>query len=88
MKKSSAVLSILAIALICYFIVTLVSLKRKVRDEQQRIEQLTEEYASISECNSELREIVSNGAGEDYIERVARESYGYAMPDERVYYDS
>ena len=32
--------------------------------------------------------ILDGGDQEEYLERIAREQYGYAKPEERVYYDS
>ena len=45
-------------------------------------------YLCFLEENAELEERIKSGDEEENIDRIAREDYGYAMPEERVYYDS
>ena len=73
-RKHSVILAVLFAALVCYFVATLISLQSKVRAEENAL--------------AELEMIIENGDEDAYIEKIAREQYGYAMPDERVYYDS
>ena len=87
-KKRSIILIVLLCALVCYFVATLISIQSKVRAQQSINESLSATYQQKLEENAELEERIKNGNEEDNIDRIAREEYGYALPDERVYYDS
>ncbi len=87
-RKHSIILGVLFCALVCYFVATLISLQTKVNAEEKSLENLKTSYQEQLNENAELEMIIENGNESDYIEKVAREQYGYAKPDERVYYDS
>lgn len=87
-RKHSIILGVLFCALVCYFVATLISLQTKVRAEENSLEDLKASYQQQLNENAELEMIIENGNESDYIEKVAREQYGYAKPDERVYFDS
>ncbi|MBO5858785.1 MAG: septum formation initiator family protein [Clostridia bacterium] len=87
-NKRSVILAVLLCALVCYFVATLISIQAKVRAQQNINETLSATYQQKLEENAELEERISNGGDEENMDRIAREEYGYAMPDERVYYDS
>ena len=87
-RKHSIILGVLFCALECYFVATLISLQTKVNAEENALEDLKTSYQQQLNENAELEMIIENGNESDYIEKVAREQYGYAKPDERVYYDS
>lgn len=87
-RKHSIILAVLFCALVCYFVATLISLQSKVRAQENAVEDLKSQYQQQLDENSELQMIIEDGNESDYIERIAREQYGYAKPEERVYYDS
>ncbi len=87
-RKHSIILGVLFCTLVCYFVATLISLQTKVRAEENSLEELKTAYQQQLDENAEIKMIIENGNEADYIEKVAREQYGYAKPDERVYYDS
>lgn len=87
-RKHSIILAVLFAALVCYFVATLISLQSKVRAEEDAVDELKNSYQQQLDENAELEMIIENGDEDAYIEKIAREQYGYAMPDERVYYDS
>ena len=87
-KKRSIILIVLLCALVVYFVATLISIQSKVRAQQNVNESLSATYQQKLEENAELEERIENGKEEENIDRIAREEYGYALPDERVYYDS
>lgn len=87
-RKHSIILGVLFCTLVCYFVATLISLQTKVRAEEKSLDDLKTAYQQQLDENAELEMIIENGNEVDYIEKVAREQYGYAKPDERVYYDS
>ncbi len=87
-RKHSVILAVLFCALVCYFVATLISLQSKVRAQENAVAELSCQYQQQLEDNAALNAVIENGGEADYIERIAREQYGYAKPEERVYYDS
>lgn len=87
-RKHSIILAVLFTALVCYFVATLISLQTKVSAEKEAVTELSRQHQQQLNENAELEMIIENGDEDAYIEKIAREQYGYAMPDERVYYDS
>ena len=87
-RKHSIILAVLFAALVCYFVATFISLQTKVRAEEKAVNELKQTYQQQLDDNTELEMIIENGDEAAYIEKIAREQYDYAMPDERVYIDS
>lgn len=87
-NKRSILVALLVFAVVVYFIATFVSLQIKVNAREANKESLQLQYEQQLRSNEELQGYIDSGSEEDYIERIAREEYGYAKPDERVYYDS
>ncbi|MBQ8014822.1 MAG: septum formation initiator family protein [Clostridia bacterium] len=87
-RKHSIILAVLFCALVCYFVATLISLQSKVRAQENTVNDLKAQYQQQLDENAELEMIIEDGNEAEYIERIAREQYGYAKPEERVYYDS
>lgn len=87
-RKHSVILAVLFFALVCYFVATLISLQMQVRAQENTRDALEAQYNQQIEDNNELQHLIDEGNESDYIEKIAREQYGYAKPDERVYYDS
>lgn len=87
-RKHSVILAVLFCALVCYFVATLISLQTKVRAQENAVAELSSQYQQQLEDNAALSAVIENGGEAEYIERIAREQYGYAKPEERVYYDS
>ncbi|MBQ8762600.1 MAG: septum formation initiator family protein [Clostridia bacterium] len=87
-RKHSIILAVLFCALVCYFVATLISLQMQVRAQENTVDELKAQYQQQIDENKELQALIDEGNESDYIEKIAREQYGYAKPDERVYYDS
>lgn len=87
-RKHSVILAVLFFALVCYFVATLISLQMQVRAQENTRDSLEAQYNQQVADNQELQQLIEEGNESDYIEKIAREQYGYAKPDERVYYDS
>lgn len=87
-KKHSVILAVLFCALVCYFVATFISLQTKVRAQEREVAELKKTYQQQIDDNAELQMIIDSGDEAAYIEKIAREQYGYVMPDERIYYDS
>ncbi|MEG1244402.1 MAG: septum formation initiator family protein [Oscillospiraceae bacterium] len=76
------------IAIMSYFVITLVQLQLEIRDKKEISAQVNQQYQSQQLENDELQQILDNGDASKYIERVARDVLGYVLPGERVYYDT
>ena len=87
-RKHSIILAVLFCALVCYFVATLISLQVQVRAQENSVAELSSQYQKQIDENAELQRLIDEGNESDYIEKIAREQYGYAKPDERIYYDS
>ncbi|MBR3817700.1 MAG: septum formation initiator family protein [Clostridia bacterium] len=87
-RKHSVILWACFFVLVCYFVATIFSLQMQVRAQENTRDDLEAQYNQQVEDNKELERLIEEGNESDYIEKIAREQYGYAKPDERVYYDS
>ncbi len=87
-RKHSVILAVLFCALVCYFVATLISLQMQVHAQQNNLDNLKVQHQQQLDENAELGKLIEEGNESEYIEKIAREQYGYAKPDERVYYDS
>ena len=87
-RKHSIILAVLFCALVCYFVATLIRLQMQVHAQETIVEDIKSQHQQQVDENNELKQLIAEGNESDYIEKIAREQYGYAKPDERVYYDS
>jgi cell division protein FtsB len=87
-KKRSILLAVLLVALVCYFIATLISVQTKVKAQEKANIASQQTLQHIVDDNADKADRLENGDEDENIERIAREQYDYADPDERVYYDS
>ncbi len=87
-RNHSVILAVLFCALVCYFVATLISLQTQVRAQQNDYVEIKAQHQQQIDENEELKKLIAEGNEAEYIEKIAREQYGYAKPDERVYYDS
>ncbi|MBQ6265820.1 MAG: septum formation initiator family protein [Clostridia bacterium] len=87
-RKYPIIFALLVLALIVYFVVTLVSTQAKLKAVEQEKASLSEQISVQEEENEKLKETISNEDKDDYIERIARDEYDYAGENERVYYAS
>lgn len=88
-ERKFSYIAVIALFLVsCMFIATIISLRAEAKEQERYIAELESEYTSQLAENEALSELIEMGDEAEYIERIAREKYGYAMPEERVYYDS
>ncbi|MDD3429032.1 MAG: septum formation initiator family protein [Oscillospiraceae bacterium] len=88
-KKSCSVLLLKGgIALLCvYLIVALVMSQVEIMIKRQQIEALDTAITRQEAENQELQRLLTSGDEDEYIERIARDKYGYASPQERIFID-
>lgn len=87
-RKTSVILAVSFIIVVCILGVYLIGLRMDISAQRGVLEQLDAQYQQQLDSNAELELAIADGDKDEYIERIAREQYGYAMPEERVYYDS
>ncbi len=88
-KKNSRsfFLTLAVIAVMGYFVISLISLQIEIRDKSKEVEDAKAQYEEIQLENEELESFLADGDESAYIERIARDVLGYVLPGERVYYD-
>ena len=88
-KKNSRsfILTLAIIAVMGYFVISLVSLQMDIRDKQQEVAEAQQVQQEKQAENEELENFLAEGDESSYIERIARDVLGYVLPGERVYYD-
>ena len=88
-KKNSRsfILTLAIVAVMGYFVISLVSLQMDIRDKQQEVAEISQVRQEKQAENEELESFLTEGDESSYIERIARDVLGYVLPGERVYYD-
>lgn len=88
-KKNSRsfILTLAIVAVMGYFVISLVSLQMDIRDKQQEVAEAQQVQQEKQAENEELENFLTEGDESSYIERIARDVLGYVLPGERVYYD-
>ncbi len=87
-RTTSFILSLAIIALVGYFIISLISVQLDIREKKQELENVQQTYEEVSQENAELKELAENEDEDSYMERIARDVLGYVLPGESVYYDT
>ena len=70
-----------------YLTAILIATQVDIVTKRQQLAHLSQQTAQQSAANLELRRTLESGDEDAYIERVAREKLGFALPDERVFVD-
>ena len=88
MKKHSKIL--IALTMVFTVIVTsmIFSLTIKIKENENKREILTARYADLKIKNEDLHDFYENIDNLSYIERYAREKFGYYFPNEHRYRDT
>ena len=59
----------------------------KLSQEHQRLKNIKKTYAEEVEKNNSLKRLLANQNNAEYLERIARDKFGYVSPDEKVFID-
>ncbi len=86
-KKHSFVLLVVIVALVVYFAVSMVSSAKEIQSKQDDVNALQSELNDKLAENEDLQGVIDSGDKDEYIQQVARDKYGYKMPEDRVYQD-
>ncbi len=88
-KKGFSVLALRAgLVLLCvYLCVSLVFAQIDIVAKRKQLENLEQQVAAQEAANKELERMRDSSDESAYMERIAREKLGYAMPGEHIYVD-
>ena len=86
-RNYSFIVTLAIIALIGYFVISIISLQVEKAEMQQSVNQATQSLEQKQQENQELQDVLSGDDTSSYMERIARDILGYVLPGERVYYD-
>jgi len=78
-------LAVLCIAV--YIAFSLVSLQIELAEKKQTLKLLEEQRNNLMISNTEKQELIEKSDEDEFVERIAREYFGFAYPDEQVYID-
>ncbi len=91
-KKRRYITDYFWIAVVAFFVVGLItsviSDARHTSDINSQLAAVNAEITEVENQNDEIREILEGGDYLGYIEKIARENYGYCSPGEDVYYNN
>lgn len=87
MKKKLRINRFIIIAVLIYFIYTLVSQQQTLNSYKQEASTYSNQIEEANEKNEELKNVKNNINSTEYIENMAREKLGMYLPNERVYID-
>lgn len=87
-KGSSALVRIVVLCLIAYFVLSFLQAWGEIAEKQAFVSELDTLIEEQTVINDALRDQLENGVSDEYIASVAREKLGYALPGERIFIDS
>ena len=87
MKKKLRINRFIIIAVLIYFIYTLVSQQQTLNSYKQEASTYSNQIEEANDKNEELKNVKNNTNSTEYIENMAREKLGMYLPNERVYID-
>lgn len=68
--------------------VSVVSIQSNIAEKETELSQLESQIENLTAENEDLERILDSGDIDSYMERLAREEYNYAYPDEYRFYDT
>lgn len=66
--------------------VSVVSIQSSIAEKKTELEQVQKQIDNLTADNEDLERILESGDIDGYMERLAREEYNYAYPDEFRFY--
>ena len=68
--------------------VSVVSIQSNIAEKKTELAQVQKQIDNLTAENEDLERILDSGDIDSYMERLAREEYNYAYPDELRFYDT
>lgn len=65
----------------------IISVQSSIAEKENELAEIKEQIAEYQAMNEDLSRILNSGDTDKYMEKLAREDYGYAYPDEFRFYD-
>jgi cell division protein FtsB len=87
-RKRSYILTVGLLGLLCYFMVSWVSLQDVIQQQEQAIDVVVQKREELIFENAEKKRILATQNSSEYLERKARVENGVVLPGERIYYDA
>lgn len=87
-RSFSVILFVAIVLLVGYFSVSIIQAQVEISRQEQAVGELQAQIDEKLAENEDLQKALDSGDEAAYMERVARDSLGYVMPDEKVYYDT
>ena len=86
-RNFSFIMVVLFISVAVIFVVSLVAINKEIKEQKAEVAQLESKCEAQEAENNELQSMVDSGNEDEYLEKVAREKYGYINQGDRVYQD-
>ena len=89
-KKSSFFNGVIKVAVVCvavYVAFSLVSLQIELAEKKAVLAKLEDQKQQLMISNEEKKELIEKSDQDEFVERIAREYFDFAYPDEQIYVD-
>ncbi len=87
-RSFSIIVFIAAVLLVGYFSVSIIQAQVEISRQEKAAAEIQQQIDEKTAENEDLQAALDSGDEAAYMERIARDSLGYVMPDEKVYYDT
>lgn len=85
-SKTKVLILISIIILLIYTVYSLISVGADIKRKENLSQNLEKQISEQQTKNDDLKDVLNNDI-EEYIERIAREKYGYIKSGEHIFYD-
>ena len=86
-KKISFFIAIVCFSLIGYFVYTMISLNVSTKQRKAQENELVQKIEAEKKKGEDLKEEIATIGTDKFIEKHARDVFGYVKEDEKVFYD-
>lgn len=87
-RSTSYFVNFLLCVLVAVMLFNCFSMFHKISEKKKKYNELKTQYDQAVILKNEYEYLLSEDNQLEYIERIAREKYGYVAPGERAFYDS
>lgn len=87
-RSTSYFVNFLLFVLVAVMLFNCLSMFKKINDKKKKYNELKSQYDQALILKKEYEYLLDEDNQLEYIERIAREKYGYVAPGERAFYDS
>jgi cell division protein FtsB len=84
-KRSSIFFKFAVLASAVYCIYTLLNIQFQINDKNEQLNMLKIQIEQQQQKNAQLNEILQNDIDPRYMEKIARDKLGLAMPNEKIF---